>query len=125
VDRHHLRVHAERDVGTVSAAGALAGDESITRLRMTLLLLRSIFLLLHLLFQLSDGRPVQAALRDPAMLECSAFVARTVVVVALTDHLAATHDNATMAVVEGRLRSLLKAKRQVVVSLHRAVGVSC
>ncbi len=122
MDRHHLRVHAERDVGLVSAAGALAGLERIARLRVTLLLLGSILLLLHLLLQLSDSGPVQAALGDPAMLERPAFVPGAVVVVPLADDLAAAHDNATMAVVEGGLRSLLEAERQVVVGLHRAVG---
>jgi len=59
------------------------------------------------------------------MLECAAVEPGTIVIVALSDDLAAANDNAAMAVVERRLSGLLEAEGQIVVGLHFAVSLVC
>lgn len=116
-------MHAERHVGLMPAAAALERDESVARLRLLLLVLLQFLLpLLQLLLQLRNGGPVQAMIGDTTMFEGATLVTRTVVIVPLTDDLAAAHYDTTVAVVERGPRSLLEAKRQVVVGLHVAVA---
>lgn len=71
---------------------------------------------------LGEGSAAQGSACDTTMLECAAIEARTVVIVALTDDLATTHDDTAVAVVERRFGGLLEAKREVVVRLHFVVS---
>lgn len=123
--RHHFRVHAERDVGLVSTTRAFEWREGALR---TVLLLRSmlrlILLLLQLLLQVGDSWTIHGTVGNTAMLERAAVEARAVVIVALSDNLATTDNNAAMTVVQRRLRSLLEAEGQIVVGLHVDVSVS-
>lgn len=123
MDGHHLRVHAQRYAGVVSAAIALEGNEDA--LRLLLLLLRLSLLLLQLLFQLGDCSTVQRTAHDAAMLERSTVEARAIVVVALADDFTAAHDDAAMAIVQRGLGGLLEAKREVVVGLHVCCWCGC
>lgn len=78
----------------------------------------SILAFLQLGLQIGNGSTTQGAVCDAAMLQCTAVETRAIVVVALTDDLAAAHNDAAMAVVQGRLRGLLEAKREIIVRLH-------
>ena len=121
MDGHHFGVHGERDVGMVAAAGAFEGDECLTGglLLRGLLFLRLVPLLLQLLLQVGHRRSVECAIvGNMAMLESATVEARAVVVVALTDDLTTSNDDATMAVVQRRLGGLLETERQIVVGLH-------
>jgi len=124
VDCHHLRVHGERDIGEVAApAHGLEGCERgrlgiascIILLRLLVLLP---ILLLMLLFHLLNSRAVVGAGSDLASLECASIEARTVVVESLSDYLATADDDAAMAIVKWRLRSLLEAEGEIIVRLH-------
>lgn len=86
-----------------------------------MLVLRLILLsLLQLLFPVRYGGAVEGAVGDAAVLEGATVETWAVVIVALTDNLAATNDDAAMAVVERGLGGLLKAKSEVLVRLHCA-----
>lgn len=127
MDGHHLGVHRQRRVGAMAATCSFEWNESLSlllllllllRRRMLLLLLRLVLLFLQLLLQVGNSRPVNSTIGDTAMLQTPAVVARTVVIVALADDLATTHNDTAMAVVERRLGGLIEAERQVVVGLH-------
>ena len=119
MDRHHLRVHREWDIGVVTAARAFEWDERLRDvLLLGLLLFRLILLLLQLLLQIHDRRPVKYSIRNAAMREGTAIEARTMIVVALSDYLATTNNDAAMTIVQRRLGGLLEAKSQIVVRLH-------
>lgn len=103
VDGHHFGVHGERSVRLGAAASTdllhsskLLGILLLLVLRVGLVLLA----LLQLGFHLGEGGAVEGATCDTAMLECAAVEARTVVVVALADDLAAAHDDTAMAIVQ-------------------------
>ena len=109
MDGHHLRVHAERDVGMVAAASAFERRVGIGTVRLRIL--RSLrVLLLQFRLQIDKRRTVQSALSNTAMLEGAAIEAGTVVIEALADDFAAADDDAAMAVVERRLGGLLEAE---------------
>lgn len=107
VDGHHLRVHGQSRVRVV-AASAVAND-ALDSLEVALVLGRVRLVRLDVGHSLGH----YAALQDAA-----AVVSRAAIVEALADDLASLDDNAAMAVVEGGLGSLVKAKIQVLVSLH-------
>ena len=124
MDCHHLGVHGERDIGEVAAAahglegrerGRLSVASRIVLLRLLILLL---FLLLKLLFHLLDSRAIIGPSCDLASLECASIEARTVVVKSLSYDLTTADDDAAMAVVKWRLRSLLEAESEIIVGLH-------
>jgi hypothetical protein len=71
-----------------------------------------------LFLQGGKGSPIQSADREAASLQSAAVEASTMVIEALTDDLAPTDDDASMAVAERGISSLLEAKREIVVSLH-------
>lgn len=84
-----------------------------------MLVLRLILLsLLQLLLQVRYGGAVEGAVGDAAVLEGATVETWAVVIVALTDNLAATNDDAAMAVVERGLGGLLKAKSEVLVRVE-------
>lgn len=102
-DGHHLRVHGERRVGVVAAAGAFEGGEggaagallAVKPLRRSLGL--GLHLVLHLrhpraLLELRDGGAVEGAGGEGAGLQRAAVEAGAVSVEALADDLA-TADN--------------------------------
>lgn len=97
---------------------ALEGREGfVERVRLGLITLGLVFLLL-LQLELGKGWTVKAAACDAPVLQASTIETRTVVVEALANDLAAADNDTAMSVVEWRLRSLLKAQSEVVVSLH-------
>lgn len=111
MDGHHLGVHRERSIG-------LGSDTTVEFTESSLFILRARLALLQLCLHVCKGRAVKGAACDSSMLQCAAIKSRTIVIVALADNLAATHDNTPVAVVERRFRGLLEAQRQVIVRLH-------
>ena len=122
MDGHHLTVHREGRVCMNAATRALEGDERLCRVRLlrllVLLLFRLILLFLQFFFEIGNRRAITGSLGNATMLESPAFEARTVVIVALPNHFATANDDAAVAVVQRRLRSLLEAETQIVVGLH-------
>ena len=114
MDGHHLGVHGEGSVrlGSTTVSEPFKGS---------LLLFRAEFVrlaLLQLFLHVGKGRAVEGAAGDSSMLQRAAVESWAVVVVALADDLASTHDDAAVAVVERRFRGLLEAQRQIIVRLH-------
>lgn len=104
-------------MGTAAAAHFLKGHELLDLHLLLLLVLLSLALLephLHV----GQGRTIERAVCDAAMLESAAIVPRAVVVVALANDLTTTNDDTSMAVVKWRFRCLLKAEREVIVRFH-------
>ncbi len=119
MDGHHLRVHGEWCVGVMAASIGLKRSESLAAgLLLLLVLLRLVLLLLQLLLEAGHGWTIRAAFGNAAMLEKAAVVARSVVIVALSDDFAAANNDAAMAVVQWGLGSLLEAESEIVVRLH-------
>ena len=114
MDGHHLRVHGERGVRLGSTAVAVPLENSLLLFRAEFVRLALLQLGLHV----GKGRAVEGAACDSSMLECAAVESWAVVVVALADDFASTHDDAAVAVVERRFRGLLEAQRQIIVRLH-------
>lgn len=103
VDGHHFGVHGERSVRLGAAASTdllhsskLLGILLLLVLRVGLVLLA----LLQLGFHFSKSGAAEGAACDSDMLQCTAVEARTIVVVALTDDLAAAHNDTAMAIVQ-------------------------
>jgi len=119
VNGGHFRVHAQRRVGEVATAShGLIGRERRRSCGIFLLSLRLITLLLELLLHCKHSGAIECSSRDAPSLESSSIKPGTVVVIALANDLAATDNNAAVAVVHGRLGGLLKAKSKVIVRLH-------
>lgn len=103
VDGHHFGVHRKRGVRLRAAASTdLLHSSKLLRLLLLLGLRVGLVLLalLQLGFHLGEGGAVEGATCDTAMLECAAVETRMVVVVTLTDNLAAAHNDTAMAVVQ-------------------------
>ena len=107
----------QRDIRIVSSTSAFERDEGLLRL-LRLPLLRFVLLLLQFLLQGCDCRSIECRLGNMAMLESSTIEAWLVVIISLSDDLAAIDDDATVFVVQRGLGSLLEAERQIRVSLH-------
>jgi len=106
-----------------AAEGAFEGDEETAcglLLLLRLLLLLFLLGLLQLLLQLCHCWTVEdaAAVSDAAILQSATIELWAVVVVALSDDFAATHDDAAMAVMQWGLVGLLEAKSEVLIGLH-------
>lgn len=107
-------------MGTAAAAHLLKRHEFLSLSLLLLLVLLSLALLeLHL--HIGQGRTVEGAVCDTAVLESAAIVPRAVVVVALANDLTTANDDTSMAVVKWRFRCLLKAEREVIVRFHFVV----
>ena len=114
MDGHHLGVHGEGSVrlGSTTVSEPFKGS---------LLLFRAEFVslaLLQLFLHVGKGRAVEGAACDSSMLQGTAIKSWAIVIVALADDLATTHNDAAVAVVEWRFRGLLEAQRQIIVRLH-------
>jgi hypothetical protein len=110
-------MHRKRRVGQLASSGHdLERSESLGRLLSRLQLWLSLQLVLSL--ELSNSWTVQRAKGQTTSLQGTTIEAGAVVVIALANDLTATDHNSTMAIAERTLRSLLKAKIQIVVSLH-------
>lgn len=121
MDGHHLGMHGEGCVcvGTAAAAHFLKCHELLRLLLLfAIILVQLLLALLDLHLHVGQGRAVESAVCDTAMLESAAIVAGTVVVVALADDFASADDDAAVAVVQWRFRCLLKTEREVIVRFH-------
>lgn len=99
-------------------------------LLVLLIVLLTFLLALELLLQLGCS-PIVGPTGNTTSLQGTTVEAWTIVIMATSDDFAAAYDNGTMAVVKGRLGSLLQAQRQVVVGVKSTVeavllaGVEC
>lgn len=104
-------------MGTAAVAHFLKSHKPLD-LRLLLLLVLLSLALLELHLHVDQGRTIERAVCDTAMLESAAIVSRAVVVVALANDLTTANDDTSMAIVEWRFRCLLKAEREVIVRFH-------
>lgn len=96
-------MHGEWNVRKVAPTRTLEWDKRLRVLRLDLLLpvllYRLILLLLQLVFQVGNRRPVEGTVGNAAILKSAAIEAWAVVVIALSDDLATTNDDTAMTVV--------------------------
>lgn len=105
-------------MGAAAAVELLEGDKLIGPLLLVFLVGSALLASFQLRLHFGEGRAIESAACEATMLKRAAVKTRAVVVVSLTNDLAAAHDDTAMAVVEGRFGGLLEAKSEVIVRLH-------
>lgn len=109
----------------MTPAEALVWDECGVGVTLLLYSLPIVLGMLRFLLQSGNGWSIECAFGDAAVLESPAIVFGPDIIIAMSNHFAATNDYSTMTIVEGRLISLLEAQRQIIVGLHFVSGERC